>query len=450
MLGLDKFQRKRFMNIILSLAITLLFGVFSVKVSKWLNLPSVTGYLLVGVLVGPYGLNILSSNLLGDMNLITIIALGFIAFSIGEELHVKSLKKIGKGVVIITLLQSLVAVLFVMGGLFIVMWIDPSLVGLPTILLLGAIATATAPASTLMVIKQYKAKGKLTDTLLPVVALDDAVGLIVFSICFALAENISGAVMVSYASVLLMAVLEILASILIGVVLGIALVFLVKWIKNKSAQFVLALLFVLLGVGLTQIEMEFELSALLICMAIGFVFVNDIKPEFHVFSEVDTWTIPLYMLFFILAGANLDFAVLPTVGVVGVVYLIMRAAGKYVGAYAGANIAKSPEPVKKYLGFTLLPQAGVAIGMAKLVAEKSDIFPYAEQVVAIVLCATFIYAFIGPIATKIALFRAGEIEKTKGSDHHLGFVKRKTEIMLNDKIELEQLQITDEKNKTKS
>lgn len=409
------------MNLFLSLAIVLLLGVLSIKLSKALHLPNVTGYLLVGLLVGPFGLNLLTTSMLGDMSILTTIALGFIAFSIGEELHIKSLRKMGGKVVIITLLQSLVAVLFVVVGLLIVMWIDPSLVTLPTVLLLGAIATATAPASTLLVIKQYKARGKVTDTLLPVVALDDAVGLVVFSVCLALAEHFAVGTTTSVFAAIGIATLEVVASVFVGALLGLILVFLIKWIKNSSAQFVLALLAVLAGVGIAQTGMEFELSALLICMMIGFVFSNDIKPNFHVFAEVDTWTIPLYMLFFILAGASLDFAVLTTVGVVGIVYLVMRALGKYVGAYVGASITKSPKTVKKYLGYTLLPQAGVAIGMVQLVAEKADIFPYAETIVAVVLCATFIYAFVGPIATKIALTRAGEIVKEDTPEHHLSF-----------------------------
>ena len=398
------------MELITSLIFAMIGGLAMTRVVKLLHLPNVTGYLVAGLILGNYGLKLIDVEANAGFSVVTAVALGFVAFSIGGEFKLKHLKQLGSQVLVITLLQACAAVGFVIIGLAVVMLINPELVSPPVFLLLGAIASATAPAATLMVVRQYNAKGPVTDTLLPVVAFDDALGLIIFSVCMALAKMFATGEKLTIASIVLEPLREIVFSLLVGAVIGLLLALLMKVFKSRANRLSLMLLSVLGGVVLSD---TFHLSSLLTCMMIGAMFCN-IREDAHIILEgIDRWTPPLFMLFFVISGAELDLAVIPLVGVTGIVYLVMRSAGKYLGSYFGCVLAKSPKTVRNYLGITLLPQAGVAIGMAQMVAAEPTLAAIAPQVVTVTLSATLIYELIGPVLTKISLAKAGEIELPK-------------------------------------
>lgn len=390
-------------NILLVFALILVLGLFSTRLMKIVRFPNVTGYLLVGLLVGPYCLKLINENNMDGLKVITNAALGFIAFSIGGEFKLSSLKRLGKNIVIITLFQAIIT----SGLTFIVLWAVGT--PMPITLALSAIASATAPAATLMVVRQYKAKGPVTDTLLPVVALDDAIGLMIFSLCFALAKVIETGAKLTIVNVLLMPILEIVLSLAFGAIIGFILGLVMKIFKSRANRLIWMIACVFLGIALCEI-MPLELSSLLVCMMIGAVFTNMRSDSITILDGQERWTPPLFMLFFIISGAELDLAVVPTVGIIGIAYLIARSIGKIVGAALGAKTVKASSNITKYLGLTLLPQAGVAIGMAQMVSMSLG-GEVAEKVTAVVLCATLIYELVGPLVTKIALTKAGEIEK---------------------------------------
>lgn len=390
-------------NILLVFALILVLGLFSTRLMKIVRFPNVTGYLLVGLLVGPYCLKLINEDNVDGLKIITNVALGFIAFSIGGEFKLSSLKRLGKNIVIITLFQAITTSALT----FVVLWVVGS--PMPIALALCAIAAATAPAATLMVVRQYKAKGPVTDTLLPVVALDDAVGLMIFSLCFALAKVIETGVELTVVNVLLMPILEIVLSITFGAIIGFILGLVMKIFKSRANRLIWMIASVFLGIALCEI-IPLELSSLLVCMMIGAVFTNTRPDSITILDGQERWTPPLFMLFFIISGAELDLAVVPTVGLIGIAYLIARSIGKILGASIGAGVVKADSNVRKYLGLTLLPQAGVAIGMAQMVSMSLG-GVVAEKVTAVVLCATLIYELVGPLITKIALTKAGEIEK---------------------------------------
>ena len=433
--------------ILLAISIALILGLLSNRLSKKLNLPNVTGYLIVGILIGPYLFSLLfdgfggviSEEMVHSFGIMVDIALGFIAFSIGSEFKLSSIKKLGKGVIIITLFQALAALIFVDIALSIYSLIAGNFQeNLPVILTLGAVATATAPAATLMVIKQYKAKGPVTDTLLPVVALDDAIGLILFSLSFSVAQifakqqaGIQG-VNINLLSVIGLPLLEIVLALLVGAVIGIILTLAMKWFKSRANRLICMLASTFLCVSLCSlfgIWFGIELSSLLTCMMMGAVFCNLRKDALNIIEGIERWTPALFMLFFILSGSELDFTTisLPTIGIC-VIYLVARSLGKYFGARWGCSINKTDPNVKKFLGLTLLPQAGVAIGMAR--SASSTFRALSEQTInlnpnftgfaylnslgvtitAVVLCATLIYELLGPLVTKMALKKAGEIK----------------------------------------
>ena len=436
-------------EILLGISIALIAGLISNRLIKLINLPNVTGYLLVGILLGPYFFSLFNNNITGviseemveSFGIIVDIALGFIAFSIGSEFKLKSIKKLGKGIITITLIQAFAALLFVDIALSVLCLCTGSFEeNLPMILTLGAVATATAPAATLMVIKQYKAKGPVTDTLLPVVAFDDAVGLILFSISFSIAQVFAkqqagiGGAEINIVSILLFPILEIVVSLVIGAILGILLTVAMKFFKSRANRLICMIAATFLAVALCElfgVWFGFELSSLLTCMMVGAVFCNTRKDAIAIFEGVDRWTPAIFMLFFILSGAELNFNLitLPVIGIC-VIYLISRSCGKYFGAYFGCKLSNTNENVKKFLGLTLLPQAGVAIGMAR---SSSNVFnslcdysvgstinnSYLEglagTITAVVLCATLVYELVGPFITKLALTKANEIvvEKNK-------------------------------------
>jgi len=428
------------MEFILFLGILLLLGLASSRVMKLVKLPNVTGYLIVGLLCALLCIfidntwNTEFSNTLNTMNsFVSTIALGFIALSIGEEFKLSKLKQYGKNIVIITLLQALLAVLFVDITLFIVCLLLH--ISTATAIALGAIATATAPAATLMVINQYKAKGELVDILLPVVAFDDAIGLIVFSISISISSVIATGSEISFLSICVIPLIEIIGSIVLGCLLGVIMHFVIKFFKSRNNHEVTIIAFTLLGVGLCEllnnIKMDnrnLEFSNLLTCMMIGAVFVNIAKDSEKTivdrdFDLMSHWTPFLFMLFFVLSGTHLvtsakeiiltqSVSMLLPIVLIFITYIVFRSLGKYFGAFLGAEITGQNNNIKHYLGITLLPQAGVAIGMANTVS-KMPIFEtgsIGNIIVTVVLCATLVYEIIGPLLTKWSLVKTGEID----------------------------------------
>ncbi len=398
------------MDAILGIALAMVFGLILNRIMKLFNLPNVTGYLIAGILVGPSCIGILNDATLQDTSFISTIALGFIAFSIGGEFKLDAIKRLGGKILTITFLQAFGAVALVIAGLFIVQAINPELISTPAILLLAAIATATAPAATLMVVRQYKAKGPVTETLLPVVAFDDAVGLIVFAICFGIAKVLAGGGEITATNIVLLPLLEIVLSLSIGAALGVILAFVCKLFKSRANRLACMVGTVLVAVGLCQIKIAgVHMSSLLVCMMVGAGFTNARRDAVIILDGAERWTPPLFMLFFVISGATLDLAIIPYIGVIGIVYLVCRSLGKYFGAFLGGVVTKADKNVRNHLGITLLPQAGVAIGMAQSVASEPALAEISSSIVTVVLCATLVYEIIGPLLTKISLKKAGEI-----------------------------------------
>ncbi|MCI6966170.1 cation:proton antiporter [bacterium] len=401
------------MNTLLCLAAAMALGLLLTRLAKKVNLPNVTAYLIAGLIVGPYCLNLFSENMLAGISELTSIALGFIAFSIGGEFKWESLKRVGVKALIITIFQA-IAALAAVDVVLILCGFD-----LPLSLTLGAIATATAPAATLMVVRQYRAQGTMTNTLLSVVAMDDAIGLAAFAISLAMAQSLTSGAAPTVQNMLISPLLEIGLSLVVGAALGTVLSFLLRFFRSRANRLSLMIAAVFAGVALSDC---WGLSALLTCMAIGAAMVNLRADSGALIENTDRWTPPLFMLFFIISGAELDLQVLTTVGLLGVLYLVARSLGKYFGAALGACVVKSEPKIRKYLGLTLLPQAGVAIGMAQVVIAKLP--EYGEVIRAVVLCATLVYELVGPVITRVALSRAGEIpadalpeRKKKASAH---------------------------------
>ena len=390
------------MNILVTLAMAIAAGMAMSRAAKFVHLPNVTAYLVAGLLFGPSVLGLISRSQVEEMSIITTVALGFIAFSIGGEFKLSYLKQIGSKPISITFFQGMMAVVLVDATL-ILLGFD-----LPLALTLGAIATATAPAATLMVVQQYRAKGPVSGILLPVVAMDDALGLMVFSVSTAVASSLANGQAVTVSSMLLRPLLEIAESLALGFGLGLLMVLVTRFFHSRGNKLSLTLMAVFAGVGLCEM---WDLSSLLVCMMIGATLVNlSHEHEVHM-TQTDQFTPPLFMLFFVLSGADLDLSILPAVGLLGVAYLLARSLGKWFGAWVGSVCVHAEPNVRKYRGLALLPQAGVAIGMAQL---SITLLPqYGSQINAVVLSATLVYELIGPVITKIALTRAGEIEPEK-------------------------------------
>ena len=393
------------MQTLFTLAAAMVAGLLLTRVVKLIRLPNVTGYLIAGLLIGPYCLRLLPADAVESLGLITVVALGFIAFSIGGEFKLSHIRSIGGKAIVITVFQALCAAALV-DAVLLLCGFDA-----PLALVLGAIATATAPAATLLVVRQYRAKGAVTNTLLPVVAMDDALGLMIFSLSMAVAQAISGGGAASVSGMVLKPLLEIGLSLLAGCALGALLALSMRFFHSRGNRLSLCIAAVILGVAAAK---RFALSDLLVCMAIGGVFVNLRGDAIETLELADGWTPPLFMLFFVISGAQLDVSALPAVGLLGVLYLVARSLGKYFGAWLGATVVRAPQNIRKYLGVTLLPQAGVAIGMAQLALTQLP--AYGAQIQAVALAATLIYELVGPVLTKLALVRAGEIALQPRSD----------------------------------
>ena len=368
---------------LICLAIALIVGLLMSRLAKLVHLPAVTAYLVGGLLIGPFCLGALNIPYIGfnsleqveGLNVITQTALGFIAFAIGNEFRVSQLKTMGKQAITVGILQAVITTIVVDIALIVLHLINPALLSLPSAITLGAIAAATAPAATLMVVRQYKAKGELTDLLLPIVALDDAVGLIVFAISFGVAKAINYG-HYDMTSILVEPLLEIVLSILLGFVMGSIFSAAEKYFKSNSKRLSLSITFVILTVALSMMEFEvggvkIGFSSLLVCMMLGTVFCNVCDFSAEIMDKTDRWTAPLYILFFVLSGAELELNVFSSTSVVliGAAYILARAFGKWAGASISAKFMKCPPKVQKWLGITLLPQAGVALGMSVTVAQ---------------------------------------------------------------------------------
>ena len=385
---------------LLCLAIAMAAGLAMSRVIRYVHLPNVTAYLIAGVLLGPV-FGVLDVSATSSLSIISDVALGFIAYSIGAEFKLSYLKNIGVKPIVITCFESVFASLVVFLALNAIS--QP----LPVSLTLAAIAAATAPAATLMVIRQYKAKGPVCSMLLPVVAMDDATGLILYAVLSNLAISLDReGTQLSAVSLLLMPLLQIIFSLLLGVAIGFVLSLVLRFFHSRGNKLALTLCAVFLGVGLSATNV-LNLSSLLVCMMIGATMVNLCHDSTAMLEQCDRFTPPLFMLFFVLSGAGLNFSVLTTVGLVGVIYVIARVAGKVIGATLGAVVEKCDRNIVRYLGLTLIPQAGVAIGMARLAVQ--DLPEYGAIINAVVLAGTLVYELTGPVITKTALLKAGEI-----------------------------------------
>ena len=415
------------MNTLLSVSIALLAGLLMTRAFKPLKLPSVTAYLIAGILVGPYCLGRLGISGLGfgtheavsALGLVSEVALGFIAFSIGNEFRVSDLKKTGKQALVIGILQAFVATIFVDLALFGLYLLMPDKLTLPQVITLGAIATATAPAATLMVVRQYKAKGPLTDLLLPIVALDDAVGLIVFAVSFGIAKSlIVGAVDV--VSIIVNPLVEIVCSLGLGAIMGWVLTQFEKLFNSNTNRLNMTIAVVFLTAAISMIDfhvgpVHVSFSSLLVCMMLGTIFCNICPLSEDLMEKTDKWTSPLFALFFVISGAELELNVFSDVAIViiGVVYIIFRSLGKYIGTYGSSKMVSCEPNICKYLGITLLPQAGVALGMCTTAMQLGE---DGNLIRNITLFAVLIYELVGPVCTRWALTKAGDI---KPMPHHV-------------------------------
>ena len=405
---------------LISLAIAMITGLMLSRVAKVLNLPAVTAYLVAGLLIGPYCLGLLKIPGLGfhtleqveSISILSQVAMGFIAFTIGNEFRLSQLKTMGKQAVIIGIGQAVITTVAVDIALILLHIAFPNVISLPAAITLGAIAAATAPAATLMVIKQYKADGPLTKLLMMVVAIDDAVGLMLFAISFGIANAIEKG-SVSITGMVVEPLIEIVLSLAFGALMGFLLNFVERFFHSRSKRMSISVAFVLLTVGLSSVHFEVAgvhcgMSLLLVCMMTGTIFCNVCETSEELMGRVDGWTVPLNILFFVLSGAELDLNILsnPMILLIGVIYIAVRSAGKCSGAYVTCVATKCNQKITKHLGITLLPQAGVALGMSLTAAGLAD----GAIIRNVVLFSVLVYELVGPTLTKRALTAAGEIK----------------------------------------
>ena len=409
------------MNTLLSVSIALLAGLLMTRLFKTIKLPSVTAYLIAGVLIGPYCLGALGIEGLGftsmenamGFSVVSEVALGFIAFSIGNEFRLDELRHTGKQACIIGIFQAFVAALMVDLALYGIHLLMPDRLTVPQVITLGAIATATAPAATLMVVKEYKAKGALTKLLLPIVALDDAVGLVVFAISFGIAKTmVSG--QTDFVSIFVNPLIEIVCSLLLGALMGWILTQLEKMFHSNTNRLNMTIAFVFLTTAFSMMDFKIgqihiSFSSLLVCMMLGTVFCNICPLSHDLMGAADKWSSPLSALFFVLSGAELELSVFSdrAIVIIGLVYIVSRCAGKYIGSYASAKASGCSDSICKYLGITLFPQAGVALGMCATAMQLGEAGKLIRN---ITLFAVLLYEIFGPLLTRWALTQSGDIK----------------------------------------
>ncbi len=409
------------MSTLLSVSVALLAGLLMTRAFKPLKLPSVTAYLIAGVLIGPYcigrmgieGFGFASGEAVEALKLVSEVALGFIAFSIGSEFRLEELKKTGRQATVIGILQALVATLLVDVALYLVHLAMPDKLTLPQVIVLGAIATATAPAATLMVVRQYKADGPLTRLLLPIVALDDAVGLIIFAVSFGVAKTLITN-QIDFISIIINPLVEIIASLGLGALMGWVLTQLEKMFNSNTNRLNMTIAFIFLTVALSMVDFHIgpvhvSFSSLLVCMMLGTIFCNICPLSHDIMEKSDKWASPLLALFFVISGAELELNVFmdTAIVIIGVSYIISRSLGKYFGAFGSAKLVKCESSICKYLGITLLPQAGVALGMCATAMQLGE---QGNLIRNITLFAVLIYELVGPLLTRQALQAAGDIK----------------------------------------
>lgn len=402
------------------ISIAMLGGLLMSRLAKMLKLPAVTAYLIAGLILGPFclgqlgiaGIGFTSLEQVESFGIISQAAMGFIAFTIGNEFRLAQLKTMGKQAIIVGILQAVVTTIVVDIALIALHFIFPNIISLPAAITLGAIASATAPAATLMVVKQYKADGPLTKLLLLVVAIDDAVGLVLFSVSYGIANAIAEG-SVNILGMVVQPAIEIVLSLALGSLMGVVLNYLEVFFHSRSKRMAVSLAVVLLTVGISLIDFHIgvihcKFSILLVCMMAGTIFCNICETSEELMGRVDNWTVPLNLLFFVLAGAELDLKILsqPVVLLVGVIYIIFRCLGKYYGAYSSCALTKCSKNITKNLGVTLFPQAGVALGMSLTAANLAD----GAVIRNVVLFSVLVYELIGPTLTKRSLMAAGEIK----------------------------------------
>ena len=438
------------MSNLLATAFALFAGLIMTRVFKLLKFkfPDVTAFLIAGVCVGPYVLGALNIPLpafrsmreLENVAILSKIALGFIAFDIGNEFRLAQLKEMGKNATVIGVFQAVIATIFTDIALIALYYFaGEDVIPLPAAITLGAVASATAPAATLMVVRQFKAKGPVTDLLLPVVALDDAVGLVVFAISIGVAQAFNGGVL-NIISTIVNPSVEIIGSLILGALMGVLLTYLEKLFFSNSNRLSLTIAFVLMTIALAESNFELSLSldnlnnfttikisfsSLLVCMMLGTIFCNLSEYSVDIMSRSEKWSAPLYAVFFVLSGAQLELSVFkyPAVTLIGVVYIIARCLGKYFGASWTSSLMGCDDNVKKYLGITLFPQAGVSLGMA---ISAQVLGPEMGGLVRnIILFSVFIYELAGPMLTKMALTRAGEIQPAESENKYRARFERK-------------------------
>ena len=402
------------------LAVAVIGGLLMSRLTKLLNLPAVTAYLVAGLLIGPFclgafglpGVGFNSLKQVESLSVITQTALGFIAFAIGNEFRLGQLKAMGSKAITIGIVQAVATTVMVDIVLIVLHLCFPNMLSLPAAITLGAIASATAPAATLMVVRQYKADGPLTRLLMLVVAIDDAVGLLLFSASFGIASALENGA-ISVIGVVVEPVLEIVLSLGLGAVMGLLLDRVERFFHSRSKRMAISVGFVLLTVGLSMLKFEvggihIGFSLLLVCRMTGTVFCNICDFSEGLMGRVEGWTVPLNILFFVISGAELDLQILanPITIIVGVTYIIARSLGKYFGAYGSCKLTRCSKPITDNLGITLLPQAGVALGMAMTATNLAD----GALVRNVVLFSVLVYELVGPALTKRSLMKAGEIK----------------------------------------
>ena len=418
------------MQSLLSLSIAVFAGLMLSRLAKVVKLPAVTAYLVAGILIGPYvlgafgvpGLGFISMEDIKSYSILSDVALGFIAFSIGNEFRLAQLKKTGRQATVIGIVQAVATTLLVDAALIGLHFLIPDKLPLPSAIILGAVASATAPAATLMVVRQYKSKGPLTDILLPIVALDDAVGLVLFAVSFGIARALMAG-QVDVISIILEPILEVVCSLLLGALMGFLFNFFEQFFHSRSKRIAMSVTFVMMTVALSMLEFKIAgihvaFSPLLVCMMLGTIFCNICDFSEELMDRVDRWTAPFFVLFFVISGAELELAVFrdPVIVCVGLVYILSRCLGKYFGARSSASLMKCDRNIVKYLGITLVPQAGVALGMA---IKAEALGPEGAIVANITLFSVLVYELVGPFLTKISLQKAGEIRpegKTSARD----------------------------------
>ncbi len=405
---------------LICLAVAVVAGLLLSRPAKLLRLPAVTAYLVAGLLIGPFclgalkipGIGFSSLEQVEGFSVLTQVALGFIAFSMGNEFRLSQLKAMGTKAIVIGIVQAVFTTLLVDAVLIGVHLLFPNVLSLPAAITLGAIASATAPAATLMVVKQYKADGPLTRLLMLVVAIDDAVGLFLFSISYGIASALENGA-ISLIGVAVEPFLEITLSLGLGAAIGLLLNWLETFFHSRSKRMALSVTFVILAAGLSMLkfqigEVHIGFSLLLVCMMTGTVFCNVCETSDELMGRVEGWTVPLHVLFFVISGAELDLQILihPATLIIGAIYILSRSLGKYFGSLGSCKMVKCAPAITKYLGITLLPQAGVALGMALTASNLHD----GSLVRNVILFSVLVYELVGPALTKISLTKAGEIK----------------------------------------